>query len=308
MSYKLGEIPSPKASFDEKADYLEIKCLKSETLMYSIQEAASASRIVTDEDYSEKIVEELPYYEELRVIDDRKKQCGGNYPFLTDSEVWGLYASQESVYIHTMYTYLLLATRNDMGRNRIVDGVDGGKLFERLCSLVLKNYFGEHCHSFVFGTGDDAHTNFKARLQNFLEQVNEPKTQVVPIREGIEHTQDDALDVVVNIPFGDKRSCQFMAFCQCKTGDNWKNSIVLLSPSNFSRCYFNPPLHFTPIIVHMVTEAYNFDWYHVTRDVVFFDRCRIMRYLPSEEMLLEKDAHLISEIRTWNNGILQQIS
>lgn len=307
MSYKLGGVPSPRASFEEKADFLEVKCLKSETLTYSVQEAASALRIVEDEDYGDKIVEEIPFFEELKVIDDRKKQCGDSYPFITGSNIWGLYMLPDNEFVKLVYTFLLLATRNDMGRNRIVDYVDGGKLFERLCSVVLRNYFGDHCHSFVFGTGDDAHTNFKAKLQNFLNQIREPKTQLNTSREGIEYAKDDALDVVVNIPFDDKRTGQFMAFCQCKTGDNWKALITQLDPWNFSRCYFNPPLQFTPIVVHMISEAFNSDWYHTTCDVLFFDRCRIMRYLPSEAAINEADDTLLQDIRTWNAGVLREI-
>lgn len=307
MSYKLGGIPSLKASFDEKADFLEVRCLKSETLSYSVQEAASALGIVEDEDYSAKIVEEIPFFEELKVIDDRKKQCGENYPFITDSDIWGLYVLPGNEFIQLVYTFLLLATRNDMGRNRIINKIDGGKLFERLCSLVLKNYFGDHCHSFVFGTGDETHTNFKAKLQNFLDQIKEPKTLLVTSREGIEYAKDDALDVVVNIPFNDKRTGQFMAFCQCKTGDNWKVLIAQLDPCHFSNCYFSPPLQFTPILVHMISEAFNTDWYHTTGNVLFFDRCRIMRYLPSETAINEADETLLQEIRTWNAGVLREI-
>ncbi len=307
MSYKLGAVPSPKATFEEKADFLEVKCVKSETLMYSIQDAASALGIVMDEGDVDKVAEEIPFFEELRVIDDRNKQCGGNYPFTTLSNLWGLSVSHENQIVQSVYTFLLLATRNDMGRNRIKDDIDGGMLFERLCSIVLKSYFGENCQSFVFGTGDESHSTFKDRLQYLLERVKEPKTSLITTREGIEYTKDDALDVVVNIPFDDKRTSQFMAFCQCKTGDSWMSSISQLSPSHFAKCYFNPPLQFTPILVHMVSESFETDWYHRTGEVLFFDRCRIMRYLPSEETITAADANLLNEIQKWNEAVLREL-
>jgi len=308
MPYKLGELPSIYASMDELADFLELKCIVSESGIYSIQEAASAMGIVTDESSDDRIEEELPYYDVLSVIDDRRIQTGGKYPFITDQYSLTIIQPTDDETIKDVYTFLLLATRNNMsGKTRTVtdaDGnqLDGAKLFEQLSAAILKSYFGENCNSFVFGTGDDVNKSFQKKLENLLAELKEPNTQIDPPPGNANDQKDDGLDVVVHIPFDDKRNGQFMAFGQCKTGDHWETSIRQLSPSNFSKDYFHHPLLFTPITVHIVSEAFVGDWYHKTGDVLFFDRSRLMRYMPKQ-----LDEGLLSKIRIWNNGIINNM-
>lgn len=93
---------------------------------------------------------------------------------------------------------------------------------------------------------------------------------------------DDKLDVVTHIPFSDSRKGQFIAFCQCKTGTNWRDKVAQLRPGHFSSSHIAPPLNVTPMPVFMVCEAVLDNWENLTRTQLFFDRCRIMQYLPDE--------------------------
>lgn len=298
MSYKLGQLPSPGATRSENADFLEVQCFLSAEGSYSIVEAAQALGIVNDEE-DNRIEQELSFFDVLSIIDERQRASNGNYPFVTDG--YSVCINHECPKLaHDIYIYLLFATRHYMGETRVIEGLDGTALFEKLCAEVLKKYFGESSYSFVFGTGDNEHASFDDKIKNLISQLKEPKYAMRRPEGDTRHQRDDKLDVVAHIPFNDKRMGQFIAFAQCKTGDSWKTSIGLLKPSDFSKNYFDPVLNFTPITVNMVSESFSNDWERIARDVVFFDRCRLMRFLPDAiNPDLEKD------INRWTNGVMQ---
>lgn len=302
MSYKLGDIPSSRASESEKCDFMEVQCLLSECHTYSILEASQAFGFVIEEEYGE-IDQDLPFYDTLTVFDlrDMQSKCT-NYPFATSG--YSVTIKQDiAQYIKDVYVFLLLATRNNMQNNRIVDGIDGAALFERLCALVLKRYFGdEYANSFVFGTGNNAERSFRSKVSLLLRELKEPGYQFRRADDSTGDEVDDKLDVVTHIPFSDSRKGQFIAFCQCKTGTNWRDKVAQLRPGHFSTSHIAPPLNVTPIPVFMVSEAVYDNWETLTGTQVFFDRCRIMQYLP-EEASLQKDDHL-EQIRFWNARIL----
>lgn len=301
MSYKLGHLPSPRATLSENADFLEVQCLLSAEGTYSIVEAAHAMGIADDEDY-DHIERELPFYDVLSIIDERQKSANGNYPFLTDG--YSVYLDPECPQLaKDVYVYLLLATRHNMSAKRIMNGIDGTLLFEHLCASVLKNYFGEKASCFVFGTGDEERANFEEKIKNLIVQLKEPKYSFRRPEGDTGHQKDDKVDLVAHIPFMDKRMGQFIAFAQCKTGDSWRTSIGLLDPRNFSSNYFTPILNFTPITVNMVSESFSDDWERLARNVVFFDRCRIMRFLPEVISI-----NLKNKICSWSQSVIREVN
>lgn len=302
MSYKLGNIPSSRASESEKCDFMEVQCLLSESHTYSILEASQAFGFVIEEEFGE-IDQDLPFYDTLTVFEIRDMQSKStNYPFATSG--YSVTIKQDiAQYIKDVYIFLLLATRNNMQNNRIVDEIDGAALFECLCALVLKRYFGdEHANSFVFGTGNDAERSFRSKVSLLLRELNEPGYQFRRADDSTGDEVDDKLDVVTHIPFSDSRKGQFIAFCQCKTGTNWRDKVAQLRPGHFSTSHIAPPLNVTPIPVFMVSESVYDNWETITGTQVFFDRCRIMLYLPEETSLQQDD--LLEQIRFWNARVL----
>lgn len=302
MPYKLGDIPTSGASESEKCDFMEIQCLLSETKSYSIMEASQAFGFVNDED-SGSLDQDLPFYDTLTLFDIRDMQANNsNYPFVTEGYSVSI-KKDVADYIKDVYIFLLLATRNNMQNNRKVEGIDGTALFEHLCALVLKNYFGEErTNSFVFGTGNDAERSFKSKVNLLLRELKEPGYVFYKTDDNTGDEVDDKLDVVAHIPFLDGRKGQFIAFCQCKTGTNWKDKVFQLQPGNFCESHIQPPLNFTPIPVFMVCESFRDNWENLTRKQLFFDRCRIMEYIPEEIVLTENN--LLENIRFWNSHIL----
>lgn len=305
MSYKLDGIPSPRASEAEKADFMEVKSLLAVPNEYSILEASQAMGFVEDENEVDRISEDLPFYDTLQRMDVRQMQAKNNhYPFEIEGYVVKVKLDVPD-YLIQIYTFLLLATRNNMKNNNLVDNLDGTRLFEQLCAAVLKNYFGQtHSRSFVFGTGNDQERSFTTKLEKLLNQLKESGYHFYQSEDNTGDEVDDKLDVVVHIPFDDGRKGQFIAFCQCKTGTSWKLMVNQLSPTKFSRSHISPPLNFTPISVFMIAEAVEQNLESNMVDILFFDRCRIMQYLPSEEILAENN--LLDNIRIWNEGVLNR--
>lgn len=304
MSYKLDGIPSPKASEAEKADFMEVKSLLAMPHEYSILEASQAMGFVEEEDEGDRISEDLPFYDTLQRMDVRQMQAkDNNYPFKVEGYVVKVKPDIPD-YLMQVYTFLLLATRNNMKSNSLVNDLDGTRLFEQLCAVVLKNYFGQiHSHTFVFGTGNNHQRSFKAKMELLLNQLKESEYHSYRSEDSTGDEVDDKLDVVAHIPFDDGRKGQFIAFCQCKTGTTWKPLVNQLSPIRFTRSHISPPLIFTPISVFMIAEAVENNMEDLSLDILFFDRCRIMQYLPSEDILLEN--YLLDNIRTWNEGVLK---
>ena len=80
MSYKIGNLPSPKATQAEIADFLEVSCLLSEEGSFSIVKAALDNGIVEDEDAVDtpEIDEYGGYSDALSQIDERQNLIATN--------------------------------------------------------------------------------------------------------------------------------------------------------------------------------------------------------------------------------------
>lgn len=305
MSYSLGQLPSGKATQDEIADYLEVKCILSDDDNFSIVEAAEDDGFVEDEDTVESLGIDpySTYADALLQIDERCKSITNNrYPFIGEQNSISI-SYDCSEYFKTIYTFLLFATRWKMGKDRIVQGKDGTLLFERLCNYVLSNYFGHYAQGIVFGTGAETEdVGFEAKVMGMLDKFTE-KGYIFRRPDGdCKRQKDGKVDLVAFIPFNDSRKGHFIAFGQCKTGTHWRDTLGQLNPRSFSDLYIQPPLAFSPVCIYMVSEACNDDWEQLARNSqgVLFDRTRLMQFVPDSI-----DEHLYDDITIWVNGIKQ---
>lgn len=302
MSYKLGSIPSESASTCEIADFLEVECLKSDTSSVSIVEAANKLGILTDD--NEDDIEDSDIISSLQrsldEIDNRLYDTHSKYPFRTDVNTIYI-EGKSSPYLKDIYTFLLLVTRENMNDGRLINNIDGTKLFENLCCCVIKNYFGNNASSFVFGTGANKSVSFYDRISDFLNKVQVRGYQVHKPQGDIGHHQDGGVDIIAFIPFHDNNQGQFFALGQCKTGQSWQNSIV--PPYAFVDNYISPSTVFKPVIFYMVSESFSDSWTETARQCcgLLFDRERIMEYIPEENLL---PLNLLDKIREWNRGVL----
>lgn len=302
--YKLGTVPSASANISELADFLEVQCLFSDEALYSISSARSVLSIESDECKNNGIESEDDYIlrkleDTLNEIENRSRRSNNKYPFTTEGYTIKLKPEKDLFYF--VYTYLLLATRINMGTERILNGIDGALLFEELSENVAKSYFGNNSKSIVFGTSAREAQTFRYKIQHLLKTLNEGGCFKVP--EGSSGKQNDGkLDVIVWKPFIDGRGGKLIGLGQCKTGTSWRGTLGQLQPSVFFGSYTTcRPFH-EPIRLFFIAESCTDSWEEIARTAgILFDRCRFMDYFSGDipDSLLEN-------IQVWVNSAIDK--
>lgn len=244
-------------------------------------------------------------------IENRRRKANGNYPFRVNMMEVSRRDDIEP-YISDIYLFLLLVTRMSMGgprQQKIQAGLDGTALFERLCAFVLKNFFGEHSESLVFGTGAERKLGFEEMVKYLISKLKEPGVDFNWPYNSQHAEKDGKVDIVLFIPFQDGQQGRFMAFGQCKTGQSWRPAVSQLNPPVFNKLYFKPTLTFDPIAVFMVSESFFEDWeiYQRSSNGFLMDRSRIMQFIPNDMEKDEQKKILLSEIRSWNASALKSL-
>lgn len=132
-----------------------------------------------------------------------------------------------------------------------------------------------------------------------LDALNEGGSFKEP--EGSTGRQNDGkLDVIVWKPFSDNRGSKLIGMGQCKTGSSWENMVTQLQPSVFFGSYCSMTPYVEPVRLFFVTASCKEKWEELSRSGgIFFDRCRIMDYLPES---LDKD--LFTRITNWLSEII----
>lgn len=307
MGYKIqnkNTIPIGIPSKPEIVDFMEFQSVVSADKRYSLTSLLTTLGIGTDDalDEDANLQQTSSMEEAFSEIDDRKKKSHNKYPFYSTGSAIVLDESVSDC-IRDVYVFLLLSTRVNMNQYKIQKGIDGTELFEYLCSEVLKNYFGAHSKSFVFGTG--AGNDFKDKVNNMILQLDERNCKFNYPDGSFQKEKDGKVDVVAFIPFADKNEGKFIAFGQCKTGTSWRDSVVQLNPGNFLRKFTSNLFPFTPIAVFMVSESFYDNWrvMQIDSNGFLFDRSRIMEYLPDTI-----SSELLENIRTWNKEVLSKLT
>ncbi|WP_209391377.1 hypothetical protein [Chryseobacterium sp. RR2-3-20] len=94
-----------------------------------------------------------------------------------------------------------------------VDAVKTGKLFERLSSKAVSNYFSGH--SIIYG-----HPS-KQTVKTIATDIFETF-----IKEPSSNFNDRGVDIICWKPFNDKRKSQITALIQCAAGFNWDKKLL----------------------------------------------------------------------------------
>ena len=296
--FKWPDVPSPHAPIHELADFAELVCWQD-----SRASATGLSRRLgrlEENEYSDGVAEEDEIdrdiedaYEE---IERRQDACGNGYPFAIVDNGKTLQAGEDDNAEQVIYKYLLLATRLNMGVNRLHADIDGTQLFERLSADVGREYFGERAMSLVFGT--------VAGVPNFEERVND-LCQRLGEGGGFENNgpsggqpKDGKLDIVVWKPFCDGLPGKLVGFGQCKTGHSWRDTLTQLQPGAFmGKWVKSPHISVPPVRMFFVSEALEMskgEKYQQSQDGgLIFDRCRIVDFSGSVS------DEVIDEVTKW---------
>jgi len=229
---------------------------------------------VPEEEDVPRIVEEA--YSE---IERRKDACRDGYPFVIGEHGYALRIGLDAGnHKHVIYKYLLLATRLNMKNNSVHSDIDGSLLLEELAADVARKYFGDRAEKFVFGTAA-ATSNFEERV-NALCRLMEEGGGYVNHDMGQPNLRDGELDVVAWKHFADRLPGKLIAFGQCKTGTNYKDTLTQLQPDSFCRKWLHSSPALTPVRMFFIAEAISrLRWYSTASDAgLLFDRCRMVDY------------------------------
>lgn len=302
MSYTLADGLSTRPKIIELADYWEIECMKKADFSASILDIVKSKIIAQDVQEEDADEQEFKLEEEqINVINEIKRRinsCPGMYPFQLDSNDSFLTLSfiDDKFWV---YIYLLLATRNNMTENKVVLGIDGTKIFEKLSRDMLSNYLGGNSKGLSFGTASAG--NFHSKLEDLVNQMKEGEVKKRNATTTY-NPQDDKLDIVVWIPFFDTLPSKLICFGQCKTGTHWLGSIKQLSVSDFLKKWFATHPVLNPLETFIITDVVSTeDYYDRSVNNLFFDRFRVASFaIPSTPN------DWFDDLKIWTKGILDK--
>lgn len=285
-------IPTLRTSAQDWADYAEWSAIIKGQI--SLLDLIKPSLLLSDEEVVNGVEDDTDNYlikvdEISEEIIQRIKLADKLYPFLLQNKGYNLIYKPESHTSSVLYPYLLMATRSNMGKDRIQASIDGALLFESLCSLVAKNYFGERADVDVLGTSRNEVKNFRDKLREVIRKIGEGGN--VHENEGY-RPQDDKVDVIVWKGFRDQQPSKIIAFGQCKTGTSWVDNLSELDTVAFCKNWFSIQPVLTPLRMFFTAQYFPRDLFRVRANTagLVFDRFRILDYLPDriEQEILEK--------------------
>lgn len=294
--FKWPTPPSVHAPRHELADFAELTCWQD-----ARTSATSLSRLLgrlADNDYSQGVPEEEDTdrfvenaYDE---IERRQEVCRDGYPFVVKRRGSTLQIRENGDnFKHTIYKFLLLATRLNMNNNKCHAGIDGTRLLEKLAAEVAREYFGSRAKSLVFGTAAGS-VGFQEKVRELCDKLREGGG-FVNRNYGPISAKDDKLDVVVWKPFFDALPGKLIGFGQCKTGTHYKDSLRELQPDSFVSKWMRDPLAVSPVRMFFISEALSTDnMYGMSIDAgVLFDRCRMIDFCDGT------NARVLDKVREW---------
>lgn len=234
-----------------------------------------------------------------------------------------------------VYLFLLLATRVAMNKDRMHDELDGSQLFEHLCAVALRGFFGPRCEAEPVGAREISNhdldrpkrsSSFYTRLAALAEWLNQGSDvsgvgscHVWPeecVNE-MQRSGDGGIDVAVKLGFSSRPVRDALHFfAQCKTGTTYtrKDASDLL-PERFVFKYFRNWQWMLPssigrlfMIADHPPDKHNDDL--KLSGCTVFDRCRVLEALTHEGITeargLFEGATLLDELRNWNQGTLKR--
>ncbi len=279
--FKWPGVPSVCARDHELADFAELVAWRRNSMSKT-----ALSRFLgrlDENDYAHGVPEEEKTAQlaedAYREIEQRKEGCGDGYPFEMTKEGYTLGAARKTEnHKHTIYKYLLLATRLNMQNNRRHADIDGASLFEELAAEVAQEYLGARAESLVFGTAAGT-TAFPGKVDDLCKRMNEGdgfcnRDETRP------NERDGKLDVVVWKHFTDGLPGKLIAFGQCKTGTNYRDELTQLQPDSFCKKWLRSFPVLTPVRMFFIAEALPRNhWRSTSIDAgLLFDRCRIVDF------------------------------
>ena len=307
----ISSAPAATDAPETKADWLEFEALRAEDKNSSLQDLVQAIRrsgsidaLEDDDDAQDRGSElsQLSAEDAFEEIDERMHACGGPdgcYPFRVEQRYIELKDSEAG----SLYLFLLLLSLfgKDAGPE------DGAKLFEEVSAAAAQAYLGGNCRVadyYLFGAPRrSSPSQFRAALDDLCSKLGEGQG-CRNDRSSLKDQKDAKLDLVVWQPFPDRRVGKLIAFGQCATGQDWRDKLSELQPSEFCAMWLRDmPAHGPVRLFFMPFRVDQAKWMEVSRrGGILFDRCRISFHASP----LRED--LAPRVSRWCQHVLGQIS
>jgi hypothetical protein len=296
--FKLPDLPSAKAEFNELADFAELLAWDKgsvsarEIVAYMGQLEDNADNVGCNDNDDENASE---LDEVMLEIERRMSACGNGYPFTLGHKGNVLnYLPDHQNHRSHVYLYLLLCTRLNMNTSRVHANIDGTLMLEEISAHVLKCYFGSaRAQSLIFGTCQEG--AFIDKVNDLCKKLGEGGFFRNIDGSAPVNANDDKLDTVTWMPFSDKSRSQLVIYGQCKTGSNWTGLVTQLRPTEFIKRWMSEPYLLDPMRALCVAEAANrAQWGGIALYAgLFLDRCRLVDFCDGLE------ADLLGRVQTW---------
>ena len=294
------------------ADYIEMLCcwdadrLISKSRFIDIVRPEEIDLISGDETHESAAEEDDKYAartdELFRFFEFRSNLYGNSYPFKLERGV--LYLKEEALdsSIHLLYIYLLCCS-NLSYFNKKVERPLLTTEFEVISQIATKNILPTNSTIHLVGKNSlGGESVYKGKLYNKLVMISKDLGEQLIVSEDefpITDSGDGGLDLLGWINFEDSLNSRIVFVAQSKCSPEWYRP---KSAGQMMRSYMNlnnPPndLYFIPFCFRKLGHK----WHQSRRlrDLVLFDRVRIMRSLkdnPKEFTSKSKSIPLILEL------------
>ncbi len=300
--FKLPSLPTVSAGIHELADFVELLTWTRGTV--SIRDVCAYLGQVDDNDQREGVEDSQDHILEtldavMHEIEARCHACRAYYPFRQDAT--GTVLRNDPTKLNALrgrvYCYLLLSTRMNMDKDRVLEDIDATHLLEQLAKAVLRNYLGKDARSLVFGTSDHDHKGFADKVNHLCRELGEGGGYTSLIGQ-TRRSGDGKLDVVAWKAFTDALPGKLILFAQCKTGTSWRSELTQLQPTQFCNKWIQGPFGVVPMRTFVVSEAEDRVRFPETvQDAgLLFDRCRITDLCPDLE------SELVQRLTRWTDA------
>lgn len=290
-SNHISSFPSDASDPIALADWMELSALKSSDHNTSLGDLRQKLNLLESNNFETiciKVIGEL---------DQRIEAGEDGYPFSFNGTLLQLKKDWKQF---TPYVFCLLLSCC-VERKKRVNGYKPEMMFEHLSCLAARHYLGEG-KVLRFGHPRDTMPKpFKQAIEKIIDDVGEWSYLPATKKTGV---KDDRLDLIAWKPFPDRLIGKLILFGHCASGKNWREKIDELQPDNFCSKWLGgdkSPIVKSFFIPHRLEPD---DFERVAIDAkLFFDRCRIALYSPSDEF---RDLTQDRSVR-WCEALLKRI-
>lgn len=297
FSLELGTVPARNLIY-LYADYVELVSLLSNQNYISstdildrfkdegiIRQRKSDNEQSEENDENERFVSNI-----YRLILERYILFGDDYPFeIRDDDKIKLKEIENISNRNRLYIYLLISSSLNIFS---IFQPELTTEFEKVCTIVLKNFLPKHAIIKSFGKDSD-YSGTAVKKMEALATDMKIKIDTDAIQEiSVKGTQEKGLDLIGWIPFEDNVANFITLLAQCACGKEWYKKLGETSRyNNYFKFHRLSPIHSMFIPYNLV--SYNKNTFFANDEIdsrLIFERKRILNYIVDTDFFNEYDS------------------